>query len=68
MDLYGGANSAINSVSLAENSFGHRDKLLTFQMYASSPDFAPPYPEEGFSFLDGCVPTFSFAKRREKVS
>ncbi|KAK4700590.1 hypothetical protein P7C70_g5653, partial [Phenoliferia sp. Uapishka_3] len=51
--LYGGAGSAINAVSLDDNSFAHRDKLLTFQMYASSPTSAPPFPDEGFTFLQG---------------
>ncbi|KAK4700541.1 hypothetical protein P7C70_g5706, partial [Phenoliferia sp. Uapishka_3] len=53
VNLYGGKNSVINSHDLAFNSFGHRSSLLTFQMYASSPSYSPPYPDEGFSFLEG---------------
>lgn len=34
-NLYGGPNSAVNSVALSNNSFGHRNKLLTGQLYQS---------------------------------
>ncbi|GAA5930349.1 hypothetical protein JCM1841_005882 [Sporobolomyces salmonicolor] len=56
-DLYGGSNSQINAVSLSDSSFGHRDKLLTFQMYASSPTYGQPYPEDGVSFVQGMYDT-----------
>lgn len=52
-DLYGGANSVVNSVSLATNSFGHRDKFLGFQLYTASSTSNPPFPAEGLSFVDG---------------
>ena len=57
LELYGGPNSAINAVPLDATAFAHRSSLFTIQFYASSPNFQPPYPEEGFSFLDGepCV-------------
>ncbi|KAI5479979.1 glucooligosaccharide oxidase [Pseudohyphozyma bogoriensis] len=51
VNLYGGANSTINALPLSANSFGHRDSHLVFQMYASSSNYAPPYPDEGFTFL-----------------
>ena len=51
MNLYGGTNSAINKVSLEQSSFAWRDSLLTFQLYASSGNYLPPYPDEGFVFV-----------------
>ncbi|KAK1231407.1 hypothetical protein PQX77_005469 [Marasmius sp. AFHP31] len=53
--LYGGRNSAINAVPANATSFIRRDTLFTMQFYASSPGNQPPYPEEGFTFLDGVV-------------
>lgn len=53
VNLYGGANSHINSQSLASSSFAHRDKLLNFQMYASSPTYGNPYPSSGIDFVNG---------------
>ncbi len=54
-EVYGGSNSKINSVDVDATSFGSRNSLLTIQFYASSFDNAPPYPDEGFAFLDGMV-------------
>ncbi|BGP18082.1 hypothetical protein JCM10213_006527 [Rhodosporidiobolus nylandii] len=54
---YGGANSAINDVSLNESSFGHRDKLLVFQLYASSSTYGLPYDSDGISFVKGMFDT-----------
>ncbi|KAJ6474670.1 glucooligosaccharide oxidase [Mycena vitilis] len=53
VDLYGGSNSAINAVPLDSTAFAKRDTLFTIQMYASSSNAAPPYPADGFSFVDG---------------
>ncbi|KAJ7614648.1 hypothetical protein DFH06DRAFT_1343987 [Mycena polygramma] len=53
VELYGGNHSAINAVSLDSTAFAKRDTLFTIQMYASSSNLAPPYPADGFSFLDG---------------
>ncbi|KAJ7708832.1 hypothetical protein B0H17DRAFT_1155919 [Mycena rosella] len=55
IELYGGSNSAINAVPLNSTAFAKRDTLFTIQMYASSANFAPPYPAAGFTFLDGMV-------------
>ncbi|PFH46160.1 Glucooligosaccharide oxidase [Amanita thiersii Skay4041] len=55
MELYGGRNSAINSVAPDATAFGKRDALWTIQFYASSPNWAPPYPSSGFTFLDNMV-------------
>ncbi|GAA5889061.1 hypothetical protein JCM8208_007759 [Rhodotorula glutinis] len=52
-NVYGGANSAINDVSLDASSFGFRDKHLAFQLYASSPTYGNPYPSEGIPFVKG---------------
>ncbi|KAL1748652.1 hypothetical protein HDZ31DRAFT_71456 [Schizophyllum fasciatum] len=53
IELYGGTNSAINAVPANETAFAHRNKMFTLQMTALSPDFQPPFPEEGFAFIDG---------------
>ena len=65
LELYGGPNSAINAVPLDATAFAHRSSLFTIQFYASSSNFQPPYPEEGFSFLDGepCASIGVFAAR-----
>ncbi|KAG5715384.1 hypothetical protein E4T56_gene8249 [Termitomyces sp. T112] len=56
-ELYGGKNSAINSVSLNATAFAHRNSIFTIQFYASAPEKAPPYPSSGFTFLDDMVQT-----------
>ncbi|KAJ6581029.1 glucooligosaccharide oxidase [Mycena capillaripes] len=53
VELYGGSNSAINAVPLDSTAFAKRDTLFTIQLYASSSNSAPPYPADGFSFMDG---------------
>lgn len=55
VELFGGSNSAINAVPLDSTAFAKRDTLFTFQLYASSKSTppTPPYPADGFSFLDG---------------
>jgi hypothetical protein len=53
MDLYGGANSVINSVAVDATAFGKRDAFWTIQFYASSPSSQPPYPSSGYTFLNG---------------
>ncbi|KAF8069865.1 glucooligosaccharide oxidase [Lyophyllum atratum] len=55
LELYGGMNSAINAVPADATSFVHRSSTFTFQFYASSPGKVPPYPQYGFTFLDGAV-------------
>ncbi|KAK7031539.1 Glucooligosaccharide oxidase [Favolaschia claudopus] len=55
VELYGGSNSAINAVPLDSTAFAKRDTLFTIQFYASSSSYQPPYPSDGFSFLDGMV-------------
>ncbi|KIY45646.1 FAD-binding domain-containing protein [Fistulina hepatica ATCC 64428] len=55
IELYGGSNSAINSVPLKDTSFGFRDALFVLQLYASSPNYQPPYPDHGLTFLDDMV-------------
>ncbi|KAJ6469253.1 glucooligosaccharide oxidase [Mycena sanguinolenta] len=55
VELYGGTNSAINTVPLDSTAFAKRDTLFTIQFYASSSNSYPPYPKDGFSFLDGMV-------------
>ncbi|KAK0502867.1 hypothetical protein EDD18DRAFT_1306169 [Armillaria luteobubalina] len=51
IELYGGSNSAINLVPVDETAFAHRNKLFNMQLYSSS--IVPPYPRDGFAFLDG---------------
>ncbi|KAJ7745583.1 glucooligosaccharide oxidase [Mycena maculata] len=55
LELYGGTNSAINTVPLDSTAFAKRDTLFTIQLYASSATGAPPYPAAGFAFMDGMV-------------
>ncbi|KAJ7148091.1 glucooligosaccharide oxidase [Mycena crocata] len=50
--LFGGTNSAINSIPLDATAFAKRDTLLTMQFYASSKNGAP-YPAAGYTFVDG---------------
>ncbi|KAK7462245.1 hypothetical protein VKT23_007848 [Stygiomarasmius scandens] len=60
IELYGGVESAVNAVPLNSTAFAHRNTLFTFQPYASSPNFLPPFPEEAFGFVDvrvgSCLP------------
>lgn len=58
INTYGGENSAINAVSTDFNSFAWRDRLLTFQMYASSSTYGLPYPSDGVNFVNGCANSF----------
>ncbi|ESK89755.1 glucooligosaccharide oxidase [Moniliophthora roreri MCA 2997] len=53
VELYGGANSKINSVPVDSTAFARRNSVFTWQLYASSADAKPPYPDEGFTFVDG---------------
>ncbi|KAF8149346.1 glucooligosaccharide oxidase [Crassisporium funariophilum] len=55
IELYGGTNSAINNVALAATAFGRRSSMFTIQFYTSAPGGVPPFPQEGFAFLDGMV-------------
>ncbi|PLW42534.1 hypothetical protein PCANC_08601 [Puccinia coronata f. sp. avenae] len=55
VELYGGENSAVTAVSADETAFAQRAILFTIQFYASSSNFAPPYPNAGLSFLDNMV-------------
>ncbi|KAF8069864.1 glucooligosaccharide oxidase [Lyophyllum atratum] len=55
MELYGGRNSAINAVSLDATAFAHRRSIFSIQFYSSAPNNVPPYPQSGFTFLDGLV-------------
>ncbi|KAF9460058.1 glucooligosaccharide oxidase [Collybia nuda] len=55
IELWGGKNSAVNAIPLDATSFAHRSSTLTIQFYASSPNKLPPFPDEGFAFLDNMV-------------
>ncbi|KAJ7580899.1 hypothetical protein C8J56DRAFT_1103208 [Mycena floridula] len=55
VELYGGSNSAINSVPLDATAFAHRNKRFNMQLYASAPNSAPPFPDYGFTFVEGMV-------------
>ena len=58
VELYGGKNSAINSVKPDATAFPHRDSLFTIQLYASKPKNAVSFPHHGFSFVDGMFSVF----------
>ncbi|KAK7043874.1 hypothetical protein VNI00_008040 [Paramarasmius palmivorus] len=53
VEVYGGSNSAVTAVPVQETAFVHRNTRFTFQLYASSSTAQPPYPESGFTFVDG---------------
>ncbi|TRM58834.1 hypothetical protein BD626DRAFT_611109 [Schizophyllum amplum] len=53
IEMYGGANSAVNLVPVETASFAHRDKLFNLQLYAYEPVTESLYPDDGFSFVDG---------------
>ncbi|KAF9541279.1 glucooligosaccharide oxidase [Agrocybe pediades] len=55
IELYGGFNSAINNVPFDSTSFGKRNAMFTIQFYTSAPNNVPPFPQDGFSLLDGMV-------------
>lgn len=55
LELYGGSNSKINEVASDATAFAHRDAMNTIQFYASSSSYSPPYPQDGFGFLDNMV-------------
>lgn len=54
-DLYGGAGSMISAPTLSDTAYAHRDSLFTIQIFSTPPGQAPPYPESGYSFVDGIV-------------
>ncbi|EGF97193.1 uncharacterized protein MELLADRAFT_79848 [Melampsora larici-populina 98AG31] len=53
--LYGGQNSAITAVAKDATAFAQRSILWTIQFYASSRNYAPPFPSAGLTFLDQMV-------------
>ncbi|KAL1706983.1 hypothetical protein EV121DRAFT_288963 [Schizophyllum commune] len=53
VETYGGSNSAINAVPVNDTAFAHRNKLFNLQLYAYSQNELPPYPNDGFAFVDG---------------
>jgi FAD/FMN-containing dehydrogenase len=50
--VYGGA---ISSVPTTATAFAQRNAFLVFQLYASSNDHLPPFPNDGISFVDGML-------------
>ncbi|THV05859.1 glucooligosaccharide oxidase [Dendrothele bispora CBS 962.96] len=55
IELYGGVDSAVNAVPLNSTAFGHRNTLFTFQLYTSTLNSLPPFPNEAFGLVDGIV-------------
>ncbi|KAF6741334.1 glucooligosaccharide oxidase [Ephemerocybe angulata] len=55
IELFGGSNSAINAIASADTAFAHRNSLFTMQLYAYSSDNNPPFPADGFTFIDGAA-------------
>ncbi|KAH8827633.1 hypothetical protein DL96DRAFT_1708964 [Flagelloscypha sp. PMI_526] len=55
IEFYGGPTSAINQVDVDSTAFVRRDLLFNFQLYASSSNNKPPYPDAGFTFVDGML-------------
>jgi hypothetical protein len=54
-DLYGGKTSFVNSIPLSSTAFAIRSSLLSFQLYASSSTYRPPFPTDGVDFVNGMV-------------
>ncbi|KDQ15115.1 hypothetical protein BOTBODRAFT_302343 [Botryobasidium botryosum FD-172 SS1] len=52
IDLYGGA---ISRIGKDDTAFAHRDAIFTFQLYASSQNSQPPYPDDGIAFVDNML-------------
>lgn len=55
IELYGGTNSAINNVAFDATAFAHRSSMFTLQLYTSAQGGVPPFPSDGFGFVDGMV-------------
>ncbi|KAJ7589172.1 glucooligosaccharide oxidase [Mycena floridula] len=55
VELYGGTNSAIRAVAEDDCAYAHRDTMFTFQIYASSSTFKPPFPSNGFTFIEAAA-------------
>ncbi|EPS97931.1 hypothetical protein FOMPIDRAFT_55287 [Fomitopsis schrenkii] len=55
LELYGGNSSRINQIPSNATAYFNRHDLWTIQFYTSSPNAEPPFPREGFVFLDGLV-------------
>ncbi|KAK0242942.1 glucooligosaccharide oxidase [Armillaria nabsnona] len=60
-ELYGGGNSAINAIPVDSTSFATRSALFTIQFYAATFNNTPPYPDDGFAFLDRLVSNITTA-------
>ncbi|EPT01476.1 hypothetical protein FOMPIDRAFT_90150 [Fomitopsis schrenkii] len=55
LQLWGGATSQVVQLPTNATAYSHRDILWDIQAYASSSNHEPPYPKEGFAFLDGVI-------------
>ncbi|KAI0728987.1 berberine and berberine like-domain-containing protein, partial [Fomitopsis betulina] len=55
LELYGGNSSRIGQIPSNATAYFNRHDLWTIQFYTSSPNAEPPFPREGFAFLDGLV-------------
>ncbi|KAJ6262672.1 Xylooligosaccharide oxidase [Drechslerella dactyloides] len=54
INLYGGGNSAITNTALLEQtSYGHRDTLWNFQLYATINNLSPASNASSITFVDG---------------
>ncbi|KAF8229605.1 glucooligosaccharide oxidase [Tricholoma matsutake] len=53
IELIGGNNSAVNAVAPDATAFAHRSSTFTMSFYASSSNLLPPYPQDGFTFVEG---------------
>lgn len=53
LDMHGGRNSAISTVSNSSTAYPHRDKLYIIQFYDRQ--FSGAFPQDGTKFLNGWV-------------
>lgn len=54
-DLYGGTGSMVSALAISATAYPHRNSLFTIQIYSTAPGQVPPYPQGGYSFVDGIV-------------
>ncbi|KAF9447904.1 Glucooligosaccharide oxidase [Macrolepiota fuliginosa MF-IS2] len=55
VEEWGGPGSIVNAVPLDETAFANRDVLFLIQFYGNTFSDEPPFPQSGFTFVDGMV-------------
>jgi len=55
IEEFGGPGSVVNVVSPDATAFANRNALFLIQFYGHTFSAGPPFPQSGFSFIDGMV-------------